>query len=160
MVASVRKRGHEVLERLPLAWPTWMTATRVATVIVAFGAATTTALLTAWVPGGLVERLFLLLTSIALSTRLAHWVCRAPSPAKALNRTMSAGIIHALFCGGLLAPLFIVVASRGSHHDNVFGMFLGRPGDSVRWRRRSRERTGRSGSPRAMAARPRKTFCP
>ena len=101
-----------------------MTATRVATAIVAFGAATSTALLTAWIPAGVLERTLMLGAGLGLSTYLAHWVCRAPSSAKAFNRTMGAGILHALFCGGLLAPLFIIAAQRGGPHESPFGLFF------------------------------------
>lgn len=119
------KRAREVLERIPLAWPGWMTATRTATAIVAFGAAATTALLTAWIPAGPLERTFLVGAGVAMSTHLARWVCGAPSPARAFNRTMGAGIMHAIFCGGLLAPVFIAIANHSERHESIFGLILG-----------------------------------
>ena len=104
-----------------------MTATRAATAIVAFGAATTTALLTAWIPAGPIERTLLLGAGVAMSANLARWVCGAPSPARAFNRTMGAGIIHSLFCGGLLAPVFLAVAdhSQVGRHEGMLGLVFG-----------------------------------
>ncbi|HVH47404.1 MAG TPA: hypothetical protein VM925_33950 [Labilithrix sp.] len=124
MAISTRAGGRAIVDDLPLSWPRWLTATRAATAVVTVGGATTTSLLTAWIPAEGSVRAALVVAGVAMSALLAQWSCTAPSPAHSIRRATGAGVIHAMFCGGFLAPLVIGIAQLGGSQDGAIALCL------------------------------------
>jgi hypothetical protein len=104
-----------------------MTAPRVGAGIVAFAAAITTALLTAWLPSTGWLRATLVAMGTAMSIVLSRWVfTHSRDPSSAILRSMGAGAIHAIFCGGVLAPLFFFLGDKVSTGAaEALGIFIG-----------------------------------
>jgi hypothetical protein len=95
--------------RIPLAWPRWLHATRLSFVLLAITAATTTALLTAWIPAEGWLRVAIVALGTLTSIPLASWASAAENPGRALGRSLGAGALQAFFASAVLLPAFVAL---------------------------------------------------
>jgi hypothetical protein len=95
--------------RIPLAWPHWLHASRLSFVLLALTAATTTALLTAWIPAEGWLRVAIVALGTLTSIPLASWACAAENPGRALGRSLGAGALQAFFASAVLLPTFVAL---------------------------------------------------
>jgi hypothetical protein len=117
----------ERVERVPFAWPRWLTTSRAATALTAISASTTTALLTAWIPAPEWSRFVLVGVGAIIATLFARWACKTDTVSRAVLRSMGAGALHAFVMGGVVVPLFVTLIqtySEGRRSPNDGGLFF------------------------------------